>query len=75
MLLNVTWPGYGTERCLNVDRHRMANTVCFHHDRVFGHYAVRTPLAASRFRKFITKVGPVAGDVLQKLVVAVATED
>jgi len=34
----------------------------------------RTPVAASRLKKFMTKVGPVAGDVLQKLVVAVATE-
>ena len=35
---------------------------------------VRTPLAASRFKKFMIKVGPVAGAVLQKIVETVATE-
>ena len=34
----------------------------------------RTPLAASRFRKFIDKIGPVAGAVLQKIVETIATE-
>jgi hypothetical protein len=34
----------------------------------------RTPLAVSRFRKFVTKVGPVAGDVLRKIIETVATE-
>jgi hypothetical protein len=33
-------PRYGTKRCFNVDWERMANTLCFHHDRVFGHYAI-----------------------------------
>jgi hypothetical protein len=35
---------------------------------------VRTPLAVSRFKKFVTKVGPVAGDVLRKIVETIATE-
>jgi len=34
----------------------------------------RTPLAANRFKKFMTKVGPVAADVLQKIIETVATE-
>ena len=34
----------------------------------------RTPVAANRFNTFISKIGPVAGGVLQKLVEAVATE-
>lgn len=34
----------------------------------------RTPLAASRFKKFIHKIGPVAGGVLQKIVETIATE-
>jgi hypothetical protein len=34
----------------------------------------RTPVAANRFKKFIAKVGPVAGGVLQKIVETVATE-
>jgi hypothetical protein len=34
----------------------------------------RTPLAASRFKKFVTKVGPVAGEVLRKIVETIATE-
>ena len=34
----------------------------------------RTPVAANRFKKFIAKVGPVAGSVLQKIVETVATE-
>ena len=33
----------------------------------------RTPLAASRFKKFMTKVGPVAGSVLQKTIETVVT--
>jgi hypothetical protein len=36
-------PGYGTKRCLNVDWDRMANTLCFHRDRVFGHYGDQLP--------------------------------
>jgi hypothetical protein len=40
-------PGYGTKRCLNVDWDRMANTLCFHRDRVFGHYEIRVVLARS----------------------------
>jgi hypothetical protein len=35
---------------------------------------VRTPLAASRFKKFLVKVGPAAGDVLRKIIETVATE-
>ncbi len=35
---------------------------------------VRTPVAASRFRKFMSKIGPVAAGVLQKIVETVATE-
>jgi len=34
----------------------------------------RTPLAANRFKKFMAKVGPAAGGVLQKIVETVATE-
>jgi hypothetical protein len=34
----------------------------------------RTPLAASRFKNFLTKIGPHAGAVLQKIVETVATE-
>ncbi len=34
----------------------------------------RTPLAVNRLKKFIAKVGPVAGGVLQKIVETVATE-
>ncbi len=33
-----------------------------------------TTLAVSRFKRIIDKIGPVAGDFLQKLVVNVATE-
>ena len=35
---------------------------------------VRTPLAANRFKKFVSKLGPVAGDVLTKIIVNVTTE-
>jgi len=34
----------------------------------------RTPLAAHRFKKFVQKIGPAAGDVLTKIIVSVATE-
>ncbi len=34
----------------------------------------RTPAAANRFKKFISKIGPATGDVLQKIVETVATE-
>ena len=34
----------------------------------------RTSLAASRFKKFMTKIAPAAGGVLQKIIEAVATE-
>ena len=34
----------------------------------------RTPLAASRFNKFLNKIGPQAGSVLQKIVETVLTE-
>lgn len=34
----------------------------------------RTELAASRFKKFIRKIGPAAGDALTKIMVNVATE-
>ncbi len=34
----------------------------------------RTPVAATRVNKFIIKVGPVAGGILQKLVETLATE-
>jgi hypothetical protein len=34
----------------------------------------RTPLAANRFKKFVSKIGPVAGDVLTKIIVDFATE-
>jgi hypothetical protein len=34
----------------------------------------RTPLAASRFKKFMGKIGPATGDVLQKILETVATE-
>ena len=34
----------------------------------------RTPLAASRFKKFISKIGPGAGAVLQKILENIATE-
>jgi len=34
----------------------------------------RTPLAASRFKKFMSKIGPAAGGVLQKIVENVITE-
>jgi hypothetical protein len=34
----------------------------------------RTDLAASRFKTFIRKIGPAAGDVLSKIMVNVATE-
>jgi hypothetical protein len=34
----------------------------------------RTPVAANRFNKFIHKIGPVAGSVLQKIVETIATE-
>ena len=35
----------------------------------------RTPLAASRFRKFMAKVTPEAGKALLQIVVSVATEE
>jgi hypothetical protein len=35
---------------LNVDWDRTANTLCFHHDRVFGHYAMRTFSANSSWQ-------------------------
>src|ERR1700693_4209249 len=41
-------PRYGTKRCLNVDWDRMANTLCFLHDRVFGPYEAHT--CEKRFR-------------------------
>jgi hypothetical protein len=34
----------------------------------------RTPVAANRFSKLTSKVGPVAGAILQKLVETIATE-
>lgn len=34
----------------------------------------RTPLAASRFKRIMAKLGPVAGDVLSKITVEFATE-
>jgi hypothetical protein len=34
----------------------------------------RTPLAANRFRKFVSRIGPAAGDALTKVIVSVATE-
>jgi hypothetical protein len=34
----------------------------------------RTPLAASRFKKFTNKIGPVAGRILQKIIETVLTE-
>jgi hypothetical protein len=34
----------------------------------------RTPLAASRFKKLVSKIGPVAGGILQKIIETVATE-
>jgi hypothetical protein len=34
----------------------------------------RTELAANRFKKFLGKIGPVAGDALTKIIVNVATE-
>lgn len=34
----------------------------------------RTPLAASRFKRMMAKIGPVAGDTLSKIVVDFATE-
>jgi hypothetical protein len=34
----------------------------------------RTPLAASRFKKFTNKIGPVASSILQKIIEAVLTE-
>ena len=34
----------------------------------------RTPLAVSSFKRFITKMGPVAGRVLQKIIESVLTE-
>jgi hypothetical protein len=34
----------------------------------------RTPLAATRFKRFMNKIGPVAGAALQKIVETVATE-
>jgi len=36
--------------------------------------SARTPLAASRFKRFMGKIGPVAGAVLQKIVETIATE-
>ena len=35
---------------------------------------VRTPLAASRFKKAMSKIGPVAGGILQKIIETVVTE-
>jgi hypothetical protein len=34
----------------------------------------RTPLAASRFKMYVKKIGPVAGDMLVKIIVSVMTE-
>jgi len=34
----------------------------------------RTPLAASRFKKFANKIGPVASGILQRIIEAVLTE-
>lgn len=34
----------------------------------------RTELAAHKFKKFLKKIGPVAGDILTKIIVNVATE-
>ena len=34
----------------------------------------RTPLAASRFKKFTNKIGPVASSILQKIIETVLTE-
>lgn len=34
----------------------------------------RTPLAANRLKKFLAKLGPVAGAVLQKIAENIATE-
>ena len=34
----------------------------------------RTFLAANRFKKFVSKIGPVAGGVLQKIIETIATE-
>lgn len=34
----------------------------------------RTPLAANRFKTFVSKIGPVAGDALKNIIVTVATE-
>ncbi len=34
----------------------------------------RTPLAASRFKRIIGKIGPAAGDALLKIIVSIATE-
>ena len=39
-----------------------------------AHDTARTPLAASRFKKFVGKIGPVAGSILQKIIETVATE-
>lgn len=36
--------------------------------------SARTPLAANHFKKFMAKIGPVAGGVLQKIIETVATE-
>ena len=34
----------------------------------------RTPLAASRFRRIVSKISPVAGDALKQIIVTIATE-
>jgi len=36
--------------------------------------SARTPLAANRFRKLVSKIGPAAGDALAKIMVNVVTE-
>lgn len=38
------------------------------------HDTARTPVAATRFKKFVSKIGPVAGDVLRKIIETVACE-
>lgn len=34
----------------------------------------KTPLAASRFKRIVSKIGPAAGDIIKKIIVSVATE-
>lgn len=36
--------------------------------------SARTPLAANRFKRFVSKIGPAAGDVLTKIIVNVISE-